>query len=84
MTDPVTDPSSRSNPYDELGRRLEAAVISFRLNIGLEYALRRYVPEQAGPYWAALAEALMRELDNDLRELDNDLAAMLKSGKPSQ
>ncbi len=55
MTDSAPD------PYNELGRRLFAAVLSCELGLrGMDYTLREYVPEVVEPCWCELAEDLMR------------------------
>jgi hypothetical protein len=44
----------------ELGRRLLAALLSYRYgNIGMDYTLKRYVPEQIDPSWGELAWDLL-------------------------
>ncbi len=55
---PVDDPQDDS--YNEVGRRLLAAILSCQLGIGLEYTLRRYVPQRVDPSWGRLGLALQR------------------------
>jgi hypothetical protein len=44
----------------ELGRRLLAALLSYHYGIGLDYALKTYVPEDIHPSWNTLGHALLR------------------------
>jgi hypothetical protein len=52
------------NVHLELGRRLLAAVLSYRYGIGLDYTLKRYVPQQIDPSWGELGWALLRAIAN--------------------
>jgi hypothetical protein len=52
-------PTTLPDPYMELGRRLLAAVLSYQLGIGLEYALKNYVPREIDPSWGELGHALL-------------------------
>ena len=53
----------------ELGRRLLAALFSYHYgNIGMDYTLKRYVPETIDPSWGELAWDLLRSIsDQDKR-----------------
>ncbi len=55
-------PTTSPDPYVELGRRLLAAVLSYQLRIGLDYALKKYVPRDIDPSWSELDHALLSEL----------------------
>jgi hypothetical protein len=50
-----------NNDHAELARRLCAAVVSVRLGVSVETALRRYVPAQPGHGWMQLAASLQQE-----------------------
>lgn len=54
--------------YIELARRLCAAFISQQRGIGLEYALKRYVPDQIGPYWIGLASVVASSATRSMDE----------------
>jgi hypothetical protein len=46
--------------YNEAGRRLKAALVSYSMGrAGVDYTLRQ-TPEDAGDGWAELAESLLR------------------------
>jgi len=55
----VTEPET-THPYNRLGRLIVAALIAYTGGIGVEYALKRYVPEEVDPYWSDLGEQLLR------------------------
>ena len=57
-------PSDISEGYKELGRRICAALMSFRLgHAGVDYTLKKYTdPQGIGEYWTRLAAKLDREL----------------------
>jgi hypothetical protein len=47
--------------YQELARRLRAAWMSTQAgHAGVDYVLKRYVPERVGEPWISLAEEVMR------------------------
>lgn len=51
------------NPYHELARTLKAAVMAYRLGIGVEYCKKRYVKdENIDQSWLDLAEQLDRNM----------------------
>lgn len=51
----------------ELARRLCAAVVSQRLGIGMDYALKNHVKDACdSPYWLALADRVGREVAENL------------------
>jgi hypothetical protein len=51
------------HPYDELGRRLLASVISYRLGYaGVDRTLKEKVPETVDSSWSELGEYLDREI----------------------
>jgi hypothetical protein len=48
------------HPYNEAGRRLKAAMLSYQLGLkGVDRTLKE-MPEYAGDGWAELAEKLLR------------------------
>jgi len=47
---------------NELGRRLLAALMSYRLGIGLDYCLKTYVPEVVDSRWGQIGLDLLEEL----------------------
>ncbi len=50
---------SEPHPYNELGRRLLAAVMGYNLGLSsVDYVLRKYVPEVVHTDWAELAQDL--------------------------
>ncbi len=56
----------------ELGRRLLAALLSYRYgNIGMDYTLKRYVPEQIDPSWGELAWDLLMAIANQASARSN-------------
>jgi hypothetical protein len=53
---------NRPHPYNEAGRKLKAAVVSSLMRYkGVDSTLKK-MPEEIESYWAGLAEALMRQL----------------------
>ncbi len=67
-------PTTLPDPAVELGRRLLAAVISYRLGIGLDYALKKYVPQDINPSWCELGRALLTGMtDHFVAAIRNDL-----------
>jgi hypothetical protein len=64
--------AERRKPYNEAGRRIKAALISYSLGLaGVDSTLKR-IPEDPGEGWAEVAEQLLREMTN---ELGNELLA---------
>ena len=55
-----------SHPYNEAGRRLLAAVMSYRLSIRMDYCLQKYVPEEVDSGWAEMAETLLRGVSSGI------------------
>jgi hypothetical protein len=56
-------------PYDELARRLSAAVVSYTLDISLRHGYETYMKGRPpGKYWLALAEQILA--DPALRRFD--------------
>jgi hypothetical protein len=52
--------SQTKRPYNEAGRRLKAALLSYQFRLkGVDYTLKQ-LPEDAGEEWAQLAESLLR------------------------
>jgi hypothetical protein len=67
---------SDNDYYEELGRRLCAAVVSMRLGIKMDYALERYVKGCEGSeYWLGLARKISQDVSESI-ELD-----ILQSGR---
>jgi hypothetical protein len=53
--------------YNELARRILAAIISYRMgHVGVDRALKNYVPEKIHPSWAAMAEAFDRAISDSM------------------
>lgn len=51
-----------NHPYNEAGRRIKAALISYQLGMkGVDRTLKE-MPEYAGDGWAELAEKLLRDM----------------------
>lgn len=49
------------DPYNELGRRLLAAVVSYRLGYaGVDHVLKNEIPATVNSYWADLGRDLDR------------------------
>ncbi len=57
-------PASAPDPDVELGRRIIAALLSYHLGIGVEYALKRYVPHDIDPAWSELGRGLLRGMQH--------------------
>ena len=54
--------AQNKHPYNEAGRRLKAALISYQLGkAGVDSTLKK-MPEDAGEGWANVAEQLLRDL----------------------
>jgi hypothetical protein len=54
------------HPHNEAGRRLKAALVSYRVGrAGVDQTLKES-PEDAGEDWAELAEELLREMDDQI------------------
>lgn len=54
------------HPFSEAGRRLKAAVISYRLGrAGVDSTLKK-IPDDPGPGWAELAEQILRDMSEQL------------------
>ena len=52
------------HPYNDAGRRLKAALVSYQLGrSGVDYTLKQ-MPELVDESWAELAENLLREMAN--------------------
>ena len=57
------------HPYREAGRRLKAAIISYRLGkAGVDSTLRQ-IPDDPGEGWAELAEEIDRSMAEQLGKL---------------
>jgi hypothetical protein len=58
-----------SHPYNEAGRRLKAALISYQLGRkGVDSTLKQ-MPESAGEGWAEIAEKLLREMAEQVGDI---------------
>jgi len=67
-------PTTLPDPKVELGRRLLAALLSYQLGVGLDYALKKYVPREIDPSWGELGHALLSGvLDKFNRKIRNEL-----------
>jgi hypothetical protein len=60
---------SAAHRFNELGRRLFAAVLSYELGLrGLDYTLRTYAPEVIEDFGSELGEQLLRQRqDSDMK-----------------
>lgn len=58
--------SESHHPYNEAGRRLKAALISYQLGRkGVDSTLKE-MPENAGEGWGEIAEKLLRDIANHI------------------
>ena len=63
---------NQDNSRLELGRRLLAALLSYHYgNIGIDYTLKRYVPETIDPSWGELAWDLLKGISHQVTALVN-------------
>ena len=66
----MSDSSSVPHDYNEIGRRILAAVLSYQLRLrGLDYTLRQHVPEVVDPFWCEIGEQLLRYRQQKLMDL---------------
>lgn len=57
------------HPYNEAGRRLKAAIISYRLGkAGVDSTLKE-ISNDPGPGWSELAEDFDREIADEIEEM---------------
>jgi hypothetical protein len=49
----------------ELGRRLLAALLSYRYDLTLDYTLKKYIPQNVDPSWEALGQALLQQIGSE-------------------
>lgn len=49
-------------PFNDLARYICAGWLAYRMGIGVEYALRRYVPALPGAFWQDFAEKMARSV----------------------
>ncbi len=68
---------NQDNSRLELGRRLLAALLSYHYGIGLDYTLKRYVPEQIDPSWGELSWELLHGITNQVTALVNPQPSQL-------
>ena len=50
----------------ELGRRVLAALLSYRYDLTLDYTLKKYVPQNVHPSWEALGQALLQQIATEI------------------
>jgi hypothetical protein len=50
----------------ELGRRVIAALLSYRYDLTLDYTLKKYVPQNVHPSWEALGQALLQQIATEI------------------
>ena len=75
-----TAPKNAPDSSDvQLGGRLAAAVISHQLGVGVDYALRRYVPAAIDPSWIELGRVLLRHSQDAIFQ---NIALATRDGKP--
>lgn len=55
-----------SNQHREIGRRLYAAVLSAEYQIGMDFALEHYVPEELDEGWGDLGAMLQAALNRNI------------------
>ena len=55
----------------ELGRRLLAAILSYRYRVGTDYALKQYIPETIDPSWGELGWQLLCAVNSQASALTN-------------
>ena len=60
------DSKPAPDPDVELGRRLLAALLSYHLRVGLDYTLKKYVPQDIDPAWTELGRALLRGMQDQV------------------
>ena len=51
-----------AHPYNDVGRRLYAAIGSYQLGVGIDYFLKNKVPEEVDEFWAVEAQRLQHIL----------------------
>lgn len=47
--------------FNEVGRRLMAAVMSHQMGLSLDYTYKHYVPDEIDDSWGNLAECLIKD-----------------------
>jgi hypothetical protein len=58
------------HPYNDLGRRIFAAVLSYHLRLrSLDYTLRAHTPEIVAHFWGELGEQLLRREQERVMDL---------------
>ncbi len=50
----------------ELGRRVLAALLSYRYDLTLDYTLKKYVSQNVHPSWEALGQALLQQIATEI------------------
>jgi hypothetical protein len=53
----------------ELGRRLLAALLSYHYRVGMDYALKQYIPEVIDPAWGELGWQLLCAVNSQVDAL---------------
>jgi hypothetical protein len=70
-----------SNSHRDVGRRLYAAVLSAQYQIGMDYALEHYVPEELDEGWGDLGAMLQAGLNQRIIE---QMMALKRGNTPAQ
>jgi hypothetical protein len=62
----MTEDEKSISPFNEAGRRLKAALISYQLGYsGVDYTLKQ-MPQVVDPSWSELPERLLREMSEQI------------------
>jgi hypothetical protein len=69
------------NSHRDVGRRLYAAVLSAHYQMGMDYALEHYVPEELDAGWGDLGAILLSALNTRVVE---QMAALRRGNTPAQ
>jgi hypothetical protein len=64
-----------ANSRLDLGRRLLAALLSYQYGLGMDYTLKKYVPQDIHPSWDTLGRTLLRGING---EFDAELCQGLR------
>jgi hypothetical protein len=69
------------NSHRDVGRRLYAAVLSAEYQIGMDFALEHYVPEELDAGWGDLGAMLQSGLNTRIIE---QMTALRRGNTPAQ
>ncbi len=63
------------SPYNELGRRILAALVSTQLRLSsVDYTLKKHIPAVVNPCWAIIGRDLLEAMGNSLSEKIEELS----------